>query len=525
MRKNNVKRWIAIIIAVALIVGCFPGKLQSKIGAQSEVKAEEPINNPRIAEDPSMDAGQKVTWDCVWFGSYPQTEIVDKPSTCGTYNNPYWGSSTDYVVSPSIYTDLQNAAESEWDSNGDIVIDETKYRRMKKPETHEGSGDSSHYDWEDENTYHYFRYEPIKWRVLDKQGSTALLLADKALDSQKYNTVRETITWETSTIRSWLNGYGAASNKQSVDYGSNNFIDIAFTPEQQGGIQVSNLTNADNSQSKTEGGNDTADRVFLLSESEVCSEVAKSYGFVHLYYYTYDEARRCKSSTYSKAMGTWSMGSAPYTGNCRWWLRTPGAKTNDDSMSLGAANVIYYGMYFYGGGDVDSNGIGVRPALRLNLAYFDLYSYAGTICSDGTQGTGKDSGNSGTDNSGTAGNLTPKTGQITKAGKAANPLKIKGKKATVKYKKLKKKAQLLAISKLITFTKKGKGTMRYTLSSAKKGKKSFKKSFSINPKTGKIRVKKGLKKGTYKLKIKVKAAGNTSYKVATKTVTVKIIIK
>lgn len=42
---------------------------------------------------------------------------------------------------------------------------------------------------------------------------------------------------------------------------------------------------------------------------------------------------------------------------------------------------------------------------------------------------------------------------------------------------------------------------------------------------GKITIKKGLKKGTYKIKVKVTAAGNKSYKSAVKTVTVKIVVK
>lgn len=103
--------------------------------------------------------------------------------------------------------------------------------------------------------------------------------------------------------------------------------------------------------------------------------------------------------------------------------------------------------------------------------------------------------------------------------KAANPLKVKAKTASVKYSKVKSKAQKLAVSKVMTFTKKGQGTISYALSSAKKGSKSFKKYFEVNKKTGAVTVKKGLKKGTYKVKINVKAAGSTNYKAATVGVT------
>ena len=120
-------------------------------------------------------------------------------------------------------------------------------------------------------------------------------------------------------------------------------------------------------------------------------------------------------------------------------------------------------------------------------------------------------------------------GTITKTfniNKAANPLTMKAKTATVKYSKLKKKAQTLAVTKVIKFTKDAKDKKTYTLSSAKKGKKSFKKYFKINKTTGKVTVKKGLKKGTYKVKVKVKALGNANYKAsAVKTVTFKVKVK
>ena len=73
--------------------------------------------------------------------------------------------------------------------------------------------------------------------------------------------------------------------------------------------------------------------------------------------------------------------------------------------------------------------------------------------------------------------------------KAANPLKISPKTATVKYSKLRKKAQTLAVTKVIKFKKKLNDKKTYTFISAKKGSKSFKKYFKINKSTGKVTVK------------------------------------
>ena len=112
------------------------------------------------------------------------------------------------------------------------------------------------------------------------------------------------------------------------------------------------------------------------------------------------------------------------------------------------------------------------------------------------------------------------TAKVTfKINKAANPLKVKAKTVKVKFSKLKKKAQKLKATNVVKFTKKGQGTLTY-----KKVKGN--KKITINKKTGKVTIKKGLNKGTYKVKVKIQAKGNANYMAsAFKTFTFKIIIK
>ena len=112
-----------------------------------------------------------------------------------------------------------------------------------------------------------------------------------------------------------------------------------------------------------------------------------------------------------------------------------------------------------------------------------------------------------------------KTETIAKKAKKKNTLKVKKvkKTLTVKYSKLKKKTQSIKLAKYLKVTK-AKGTVTYAKSSGNK-------KITVDKKTGKIKIKKGLKKGTYKVKIKVTAAGNTEYNAAVKTVTVKIKVK
>ena len=109
--------------------------------------------------------------------------------------------------------------------------------------------------------------------------------------------------------------------------------------------------------------------------------------------------------------------------------------------------------------------------------------------------------------------------------KAANTLQAKGKTAGLKYSRLKNKVQKLSVSRVIRLTDKGQGARTYTLSSAKQGKKNCRKYFTVNKKTGKITVKKGLSRGTYKVKIRVRAAGNANYKASGKVVTATIKVK
>ena len=108
--------------------------------------------------------------------------------------------------------------------------------------------------------------------------------------------------------------------------------------------------------------------------------------------------------------------------------------------------------------------------------------------------------------------------------KKANTFAAKGKTATVKFKNVKKKNQTLALKKVMTVTG-AQGAVSYKLVSAKKGKTNFKKKFAINAKTGKVTVKKGVKKGTYTLKVTATAAGNAQYNASTKNVTIKVKVK
>ena len=348
---------------------------QIKPMQESALRSAPNLSNPRIEKDDSMTAGQKVTWDCVWFGSYPQAEIVPSADDYTAVDKSMLRSG-DIIEDSNLYNKLKNA--SGWDANNDITTDGNKYRRIKKSDATytSTSPESNYYNWPDSDTWHYFKYEPIKWRVLRVDGNQAFLLSDISLDDQQYNTVNESITWEISTIRSWLNGYDASSNKQGKNYSGKNFIGSAFSSNERSAIVNTSVVNDDNINNGTEGGNNTTDKIFLLSESETYGDSAVAQGFVSSKG-TYDAARRSKSSTYAKAMGMYSSyESDAYKGNCMWWLRSPGGGTDFAAIVSHGGDVRNYG-------NVDHYN-GVRAALNLDLSS-NLHTYAGTMSSNGEE--------------------------------------------------------------------------------------------------------------------------------------------
>ena len=104
-----------------------------------------------------------------------------------------------------------------------------------------------------------------------------------------------------------------------------------------------------------------------------------------------------------------------------------------------------------------------------------------------------------------------------KAAKKTNPMKVTGKTVTILYKNVSVKTRYITRKTAMKITNaKGKVTYR---------KRSGNKKITINKSTGKITVKKGLKKGTYKFKVYVTASGTTRYKKKTvlRTVTIKVV--
>lgn len=172
--------------------------------------------------------------------------------------------------------------------------------------------------------YHYFKYEAIKWRVLNVSNGGALLLRRSSLGevSDIIKIVR--ILLEKSSIRSWLNAQDTINNQEGINYRKGNFLNEAFFLSEQAVILPRNIANKNNATYNTSGGNNTLDKIFLLAETQICGLMQK-YGFI-MDHSIDDEARQSKCAEYAFAMGCYKFVETKYAENVNWWLRSPGGK-------------------------------------------------------------------------------------------------------------------------------------------------------------------------------------------------------
>ena len=134
--------------------------------------------------------------------------------------------------------------------------------------------------------------EPVEWIVLARSKNKALLISKYVLDCKQYNEYNVAVSWETCTLRKWLN---------------KEFLNATFNEKEQGKIQTTCIQNPGNLRFNISGGNATDDKIFLLSIEEA-EEFFKS-----------DSERMYKLTDYAALKDTYQNDRGV---NC--WLRSPG---------------------------------------------------------------------------------------------------------------------------------------------------------------------------------------------------------
>ena len=176
------------------------------------------------------------------------------------------------------------------------------------------------------------------WRVLNIKDGRILIITEDIIEQRWYNNEFVDITWAECKLRNYLN---------------NEFYNKFNQDEKARIIAVTN-NNPDNPWFKTKGGNDTTDKIFLLSLEEVCEYFGSSENLLN------------------KGSQKWLIDDennekrqAKFGNIYHWWrLRSPGYYSRTASSINSNGNVYVRGNGVYGR---PRDGGGVRPALWLKL--------------------------------------------------------------------------------------------------------------------------------------------------------------
>ncbi len=173
--------------------------------------------------------------------------------------------------------------------------------------------------------------EPIEWAVLKVDGNRVFLMSLYGLDSLPYDYNWGASTWNTSTLRYWLN---------------DSFINTAFTPQEQAVICTTSVTADGNPDYATYAGEATEDRIFLLSANQA-----------YMYFVNYWD-RICTPTAYAIAQGAFYDSSM---GGYWWWLRSPGRSNNYAALITPYGTIDYVGYY------TGETANLVRPVMWVNV--------------------------------------------------------------------------------------------------------------------------------------------------------------
>lgn len=285
----------------------------------------------------------RITWDCIWFGTYPQTQVKNTSNYINKkYENNGW---------LNIYSAKNKGGEQ-------VKIGRTMYTHEKYILNGKSNLDSME-----------FKFEPIKWRILKKEGNKVLLLSDKIID--QYFMFQPTFSdalvlyigphidfiWRNSTLRTYMN---------------KELYDMAFTEEEKEGILESKVTSKF---AYKEGEDVTDDRLFILSDADLTNQ----YGFLT------PESLLCEMSDFSRASGTEKYEDYGKYGT--YYTLSDGYKsTHMQWKDSNEARCSAYTNVIDGVGALKRENAlkfnGVRAAMWVDLAQCK-YQKAGTVSSDG----------------------------------------------------------------------------------------------------------------------------------------------
>ncbi len=318
----------------------------------------------------------------LFFGNYPQSKVTGDEAN-GLTN--LVGEMLPTAAAPLGWTSYRYCIKSKlrdymWYK--DVVCNGERYRgvyfTLYRPYwTDYGSSKSNTYQKDNgfiRGKVHWFKYEPIKWKILKEKKGEALILSDMLIDSQAYQTMckyinrncyaadgRGNIIKDKDGNNVYANNYGHSSVRGWLN---GEFYNTAFDEFEKDLILLSAVENSAAStgyEMNKYTCDSTKDYVFLPSKKEILTE---DYGF-SADCCDYDTARRKQITAYAQCQGAYTYSIGDYSGNAMWCLRSP----YDDFSYGGYDNraFVVEGVGCVSSINVDSTGGGICPALRIRI--------------------------------------------------------------------------------------------------------------------------------------------------------------
>ncbi len=349
-RKNIFKSLLALTLALIMVLGVAPINELAGVDWAS-----------LFAPKAEADGKTYKVGDIIEFGSYPQSKVTDSSLVSALNKASKKWVSYGYYSGNGSYDIM---VQGDWMEYADFTYNGTKYRavtfsqyRPYRTSAVFSSGNS----YQDNNGYttnntYYFKYESLKWRVLDH--STGLALCESIIDSQAYSDTAYsyerdpygyTAYWNDAAHTHYANDYATSSIRAWLN---DDFYNTAFSSSQKASILTSELDNKAYSTSYSEYDSETTyDKVFLLSWSEMQNT---AYGFTANT--RSSSTRQAKGTDYAKCQGLWVGSSNEYSIQR---LRSAGEGSDYACVVVSDGNLDY-------DWDVRHTYYGVRPAIKIS---------------------------------------------------------------------------------------------------------------------------------------------------------------
>ena len=217
-------------------------------------------------------------------------------------------------VRPAMY--INKNADVKWTIDNKMD-NEIKYRKLTVIGKYEQDNDPSNGP------------EDMNWIILDESDDALLLIAESPIDAMKYYCSEENTTWETSDVRKWLNS-------------EEGFYGIAFSDEEKARILSAEISTK-KSIYGADGGRDTVDKVWILSEEETR-------------HYLMDGAFLAQPTKYARSKCTSSV--------IRIWCRDPGLNQTTFQTAYNDGSIYHEGWSVF-------QDAYVRPVIRVKTTRYE----------------------------------------------------------------------------------------------------------------------------------------------------------